>query len=247
VSRAPLLIVLLLVCAGVRADVDVRSIVWDQHIGARLPLDLAFQDEHRRTLRLGELFWTKPVVLVFSYFNCASLCPEVLSGVREALRSAGLRAEDDYRLVIVSIDPNDDAAEGAASWRTVSHGGTAAHFLSSKDNAVAQLAAAAGFRYLCGASRQFAHPAGFLIANSGGVIAQYFFGVRFSPQAVRAGLLAAGRGELAQAADRLLLLCYHFDPRRGRYSVNVMWLLRLIGGLTALVLAVLWWKQGRAA
>ena len=50
-------------------------------------------------------------------------------------------------------------------------------------------------------------------------------------------VVEASRGGISSPVDRLLLLCYHYDPTTGKYNPAVMGFLRL-GGI-ALVVAAL--------
>ena len=47
---------------------------------------------------------------------------------------------------------------------------------------------------------------------------------------VNAGRLTAGT--IGQRAPAILLLCFHYDPSTGRYSLEILKLLKLMGGLT---------------
>src|SRR5688500_5223343 len=50
------------------------SVGIDQKLGQKLPLDATFRDEAGKTVRLGDLFTGKPVVLSLVYYECPSLC-----------------------------------------------------------------------------------------------------------------------------------------------------------------------------
>jgi len=52
----------------------LRDVGVDQHLGAALPLDLAFRDESGRTVALRDYFDGRPVLLSLVYFGCPMLC-----------------------------------------------------------------------------------------------------------------------------------------------------------------------------
>jgi protein SCO1/2 len=112
--------------------------------------------------------------------------------------------------------------------------------------ATAALARALGFAYQPqeGPSR-YAHAAGFAIATPDGRLSRYFFGLQFDPPALRQALVDAGDGRIGSLAERLLLLCAHFDPRNGRHSATVMGVARAVGGaaIAGTVLLVLWQRR----
>jgi protein SCO1 len=236
----------LLLCTPVQAYVDTRDVKWDQHPGAQLPLQLKFTDEANRTVTLSDYFGRRPVVLVLAYFSCPELCPEVLHGVKESLQNTGLVSGKDYSLIAVSIDPRDTPAQARTERTQLTSAApmqSAMHFLTSSNNSGATLARSVGLHYVYDSEHgQFAHAAGFLIADPQGQISRYFFGVRYPAAQVRAALVDAGHGRIAALADQLRLLCYHFDPTQGRYSLAVLNVLRIVGAAALLVGLLVWWR-----
>jgi protein SCO1 len=50
--------------------------------------------------------------------------------------------------------------------------------------------------------------------------------VRFDARALGTALREAGQGAVGTSPSPLLLLCYHFDPLTGRYSLAILDILR---------------------
>ncbi|HEX3098528.1 MAG TPA: SCO family protein [Usitatibacter sp.] len=202
-----------------------EGVAFEPRLGARLPMRLAFTDEAGRDLPLGQVLDGKPAVLVMGYLACKDLCPTTLAGVTQALDASGLAPGRDYRALFVSIDPRESAAdllrEKDARIAAASRGAWA--FLRGDPPAVARLASAEGFRYRYEPGHDaFAHPAGFTVITPDGVVSRDFPGVRFDPQAVATALREAGQGDVGPPASPLLLLCYHFDPATGRYTLRIL-------------------------
>jgi protein SCO1/2 len=216
-----------------RSDTSAPDIGWTQRIGAALPLQLAFFDENQQRVRLRDYFHDVPVVMVFAYLSCSRLCPEVLTGVDEALRATGLSRGRDYSLLVLSIDPRD-------THRPLQRN---AHFLTSPDGAASQVAAAAGFRYVQGDETQFGHAAGFLVATPQGTISRYFLGVRYPADEVKAALLAARENKAGSLAERLLLLCYSSDSTHSARSAYILAALRVIAVVGLLLAALFAWRR----
>jgi protein SCO1/2 len=231
------------------AAVDTRGIDWEQRLHAQIPLDLPFTDAQNRNVHLRDYFGRGPVVLVFVYFSCPKLCPEVLAGVKETLQRSQLTPGRDYRVVAVSIDQHDTARDARAqAEHLIAPAGfrSALSILSSSTDSAARLARAVGFHYKYDPEQQqFAHPAGFVIATPRGEVSRYFPGVRYDESAVHSALLAAGKGDIGTLAQRLLLLCYHFDASSGRYSLAVMNMLRMFGIACLSIAALLLWRHRR--
>ena len=222
------------------------GVAFDQHIGAAIPLDARFSDVHGAIASLREAIAGQPTVLVLGYAQCHELCATTVPGVAEALDGARLVADRDYRAMFVSIDAREDAraladvvsrlpAADRRGWR----------ILGGNDAGVRRLAQAVGFRYRYEPQRDaFAHPAGFVVLTPQGVVSRYFFGVRFDPEEVRRAIGDARQGNTGSLSDRLLLLCYHFDPLMGRYSATIVGVLRALG-IASLLAAALVFARSR--
>lgn len=239
------LVMLLLLLAGrpaLAAD-DKADFGFDPHLGARLPAHAELRDEQGRAVTLGSVMGGVPLVLALGYFHCPNLCGVVRDDVLSALERAGLRAGTDYRLLVLSIDPDEtpaDAAaakEGALSRYPDPHAEREWRFLTAPAPAGQAVADAAGFRSRFDpALKQFLHPAGIVVASPAGIISSYLLGVGYSPGDIRSAVLRAGQGVVAQAVSPVLLLCFHFDPATGRYDFAVYRALSVMAGLTVATL-----------
>jgi protein SCO1 len=221
----------------------LREIGFDQHIGDTLPLDTPFRDEHGATVRLGDYFGRRPVVMVFAYYDCPMLCTLSINGLASALNILSLDAGRDFEVVIVSFNPSDTPAAAAAKkasylTRYKRDGADAGwHFLSGDRAAIDRVTKAAGFRYTWDEpTKQFAHPSGIMVVTPEGRLARYLFGIEYGPRDLRFALVEASAGKVGSPADALLLYCYHYDPMTGRYGLAIMRAIRVAGAATVLVL-----------
>jgi protein SCO1/2 len=234
-----------------RAHDPAREVGFDQRLGAQVPLDARFLDENSRPVTLGALVRERPAVLVMTYYECPNLCTIVLNGLVAGLRQVSFDAGRQFEVITVSISPRDTPqlarAKKAAYLRSYDRAGAASgwHFLTGAPAQVDRLARSIGFRYFYDdKSQQYAHAAGLVLLTPGGRIARYVPGVAFPAQELRLGLVEASAQHIGTLTDRLWLLCYHYDPATGRYSLLVQSILRLggvlmivaLGGLVALLL-----------
>jgi len=201
----------------------------DQKIGQQLPLDLTFRDEEGREVKLGQFFGARPVVLALAYYDCPMLCTQVLNGMSGALKTLSFDAGKDFDVVVVSIDPRDNfrlaANKKAAYVERYGRPQTAAgwHFLTGTDASIKPLAEAIGFRYAYDANiKQYAHGAAIYVATPKGVVARYLLGIDFAPRDLRLALVEASNNQLGSVTDKVLLLCYHYDPSVGKYGVAIL-------------------------
>jgi protein SCO1/2 len=219
----------------------LQEIGFDQNLGATLPLDLAFKDEAGRDVRLGDYFGRKPVVLSLVYYECPMLCTISLNGLAAALEVLSFVPGQEFEVVTVSFDPREGPVLAAAKKkaymarykRPEAHAGW--HFLTGPKESVERLTKAVGFRYVWDdQTKQFAHPAGILVATPEGRISHYLFGVEYSPKDLRLALVDAAGGGIGNAVDQVLLYCYQYDPKSGRYSASILNVVR-IGGIVTVV------------
>lgn len=233
---APVLLILLLVCAAptARAD-DFSDLAWRPHPGAQLPLGAALADETGHAVTLGTYFSGQPVVLVLEYLRCRTLCGVTLQNVVGALHKTGR----DYELVAVSIDPRDGPEEAAAAKQKYDPGdGRSVHFLTGSEPALQTIAEAVGMPFHYDPEvDQYIHPAGFIVAAPYGRISRYFFGVGAAPSELNAALGDAKQGKALDPLTRLLLLCHVEGLPIGRYSlpIEAAFLVANLAGLTGLI------------
>jgi protein SCO1/2 len=232
-----------------RADTGLpptlRHVGIDQHLNGQIPLDLTFRDESGKSVRLGDYFGRKPVLLNLVYYECPMLCTLELSGLVRGLRGMSLRVGRDFNVVTVSFNPRETPPLAAAKKenyiRLYGHPEAAAgwHFLTGAEPSIDALAQAVGFRYVYDPkAAQYAHATGIMVATPQGKLARYFYGIDYPPGDLRLGLVEASQSKIGTPVDSVLLFCYHYDPNTGKYSLMILQLMQAAGVATVLGLGV---------
>lgn len=218
----------------------------EQKLNSQIPPELSFRDETGRQVRLADYFGGRPMILNLVYYNCPMLCGEVLSGLTGALKAMEFQVGKQFDVLTVSFDPRETPAmasekkaeflkrygrpEAASGW----------HFLTGSQESISALTKAAGFQYHYDSSTgQFAHGTAIMVLTPEGRIAQYYYGVEFSPKDLRLALVQASQEKIGSLVDQILLYCYHYDPATGKYGMQIMRVLRLGGVATMLGLVIL--------
>ncbi len=221
----------------------LKEVGVDQKLNQQVPLDLEFVDENGTTVTLAKYFGDKPVILNAGYFECPMLCSQVTNGLVGAMKMINLNVGRDFNVLTVSFDPREKPALAAAKRQNYlgSYGREGAeegwHFLTGEDKNIRALMDAAGFRYVWDPKLgQYAHAAAIMIITPEGRMSKYFYGIEFSARDLRLGLVDASKGKIGNLADSVLLLCYHYDPSTGEYSMTILTVLRIAGVLTVLLL-----------
>ena len=69
-------------------------------------------------------------------------------------------------------------------------------------------------------------------------MARYLYGARFRPRDVRFALAEASEGRTTMAVEKILLFCYHYDPKAGAYVLFASNFMRVGGALTVLMIGL---------
>lgn len=212
-----------------------------QKLNTQIPLNGEFRDETGRTVRLGDYFGKRPVIMSLVYYQCKILCPEEMDGLVSSLEMVKFKPGKDFDVVFVSIDPSETPAMAAKDkalyLKRYGHPETASgwHFLTGQPAAIDPLAQAVGFGYVKmagpdGVVNQYAHASAIELLTADGRLSQYYLGVDFAPNDIRLGLVEASAGKIGSPVDAILTYCYRYDPKLNRHSLVIARVVQL-GGL----------------
>jgi len=226
----------------------------EQHLNADVPVDLEFRDELGNPVKLADYFsHGRPVILNLGYYQCPMLCSELLQGLVGSMKALTFDVGKDFDVVTVSFDPRETPEMAAAKKRDIikrygrANAGQGWHFLTGKADQINALTKSVGFQYQFDPkTEQYAHAAAIVMLTPDHHISGYFYGVEFSPKDLRLGLVQASQSKIGNIADQVLLYCYHYDPRTGKYGAIVSNILKLSGLATMLILGTFMFVMFRA-
>ncbi len=235
-------------------DNILKSIGVDENPGGQVPPDLLFRDEEGRVVRLGDVLGSGPVILTLNYYTCPMLCPLTLRNLLASVNGiAGISLARDFRIVTVSIDPDEKqeaararAGEMHAMMEGIPDPGTRWPFLVGGSEEIAGLTAAVGFRYRK-VGAEFAHPDLGVVLTAAGKISRYLYGVQQDPADLKLALIEAADGRIgaSTAMNRVLLFCFHYDPVERKYALYARNVMKAGGVLTLVLLGALYLALGR--
>jgi protein SCO1 len=217
----------------------------DRRPDARVPMEIAFQDESGATKTLRDLSGGRPMLLVPVQHECPNICGVTLASLLQAVAGQSLRPGADFGVVAFGIDPKEtprDAADslGRALQAVPAFPRAAIHGLTGTGAAVAAVTDALGYRYAWDPQlEQYDHVAAIAVLTPDGRLARWLYGVAPAPEDLKLALTEAGQGQAGHWTDQLLLLCYHYDPATGRYSSIIWTVLRVLAALTLAAGAIL--------
>lgn len=227
-------------------------------LGQSVPTELSFFDVDGQSQRLARYLGGKPGVLVLAYARCTLLCNVVLQALANAVAGLSeLAPGSDYRLVLVSIDPEEPSREAASKQQrllaNIGYPGARWRFpyLRGDEKSVASLAAAVGFRYAWDeGTKQYVHPAVVFVLTPEGRVSQHLYGLEFGAAELRRALETAAQSAIGEKDSADILRCFRFDPGARRYREAISLYFRIGGGLiflalVAMIVGLVRWERRR--
>jgi protein SCO1/2 len=228
------------------------KLYFKQKLGTTIPLDLPFKDESGKDVRIGDYFKDKPVILVLVFFDCKSSCLLIKEGLLKTLNAQKqLKAGQDFDVVIVSIN-HKETYETAEAMKAIymanyKHEGTDAgwHLLTGKQENIRALTESVGFGFSYEevtdpqtkeVSERISHPSGIIVLTPHGTTSLYLLGATYPQELLRRGIEDARNEKVGQETETILLGCFMYDPKTGKYRPMVERMLMIGGIATALIL-----------
>lgn len=236
---------------------EMQGIEVIERLNEQVPLDLEFIDENGNVVKLGDFFEPgKPVILTLNYYSCPMLCHLTLNGMVEGLRDVQWTAGKEFRIVTITINPNETPQQATAFKSRYldryEREGAEWHFLCDKDDNVKKLAEAVGFGYrFVPETGEYAHSSVIKFLSPDGRIMRYMNDIMFEPRDLRFALVESSTGSIGSPMERLLLFtCFRYDPNSGSYVPAAWKIMRSGGALTVAIVAIglfVLWMRGSIA
>ncbi len=202
-----------------------------EKLGQTIPLDLTFQTEAYDTVSLRQLI-DKPTILNFVYFDCPGICGPSLVGIEDVASKLDLVLGKDYQIITISFNFKD-TPEKAREMKTnfiqkigEAHRGAWMYLTSSQDN-INIITEAVGYKYKP-AGLDWNHPSVLVFLSPEGKITRYLYGLSFLPFNIKMALVEASEGKVGSSVNKLLEVCFTFDPESRSYTLKTT---TLIGGI----------------
>ena len=214
-----------------------------ERLGETVSPETEFVDASGETVRVGDLLnGGKPIAVAFVYHSCPMLCSLTLDGFAEAIREAELETGEDYTALALSFDPRDTPAQasGAKAKYAEMAGLDAAaargfHFWTGTEESIETFTEEVGFEYAWDAkTEEYAHHAILAFLSPEGTVTRYLYGIYHEPRDYRLAIIEAGEGTVGSTMDRLILMCYQFDPDEQSFSLAILGWMKWGGGLLTL-------------
>jgi protein SCO1/2 len=239
----------------IESEVDPALFRIDEtrYLGAKPDPSLAFRDDQGKLFTLADLAG-QPYVLVLSYYTCNGTCELINKDLAGLLKDVTrLEPGKDYRLLTVSFDTND-TPESIAKFRASLEMPKAFQdvwrfALPATGDEAKKLAESIGFKYFWSPrDHVFLHPGVFVFLSSEGRVVRYLYAMNTRPFDVDMALIDAKEDKLgpAQMADFALSLCYSYNYKEGKYTLNYTFIIgfgSFVFGFMALLVSILAFRR----
>ena len=234
---------------------ELKGLEIEEKMGASLDLQLEFVNDQGKKVKLAEYFNNnQPVLFSIIYYSCPNLCGLHLNGLSKALKDLSEDFRKRFNFILLSMDATEKpslALEKKKHYmKKYSLPEERTHFLTGSKENILALSNQFGFRFRWDDDQKiFAHlPVGYILTPEG-KISRYLYGVTFQAQTLRLSLVEASKGKIGSIVDRVLLFCFQFDPKRGRYSWYAYNIMRAGGFFTVFLLLFfllpVWLKENK--
>ena len=217
---------------------ELKGLEVEEKAGTSLNLNLEFINAQGKKVKLEEYFKSgQPVLLSIIYYGCPNLCGLHLNGLSSGLKNLPKEFKENFNFVLVSMDHTETSKLALKKKRNYiqkySLPAEKMHFLTGDEKEIFSLSEQVGFRFRWDDKQKiFAHLPVAYILTPQGKISRYLYGITFQTQTLRLSLVEASQGKIGSIMDRVLLFCFQFDPKRGRYSWYAYNIMRAGGVVT---------------
>lgn len=219
-----------------------------QNLGAQVPGDATFTNSSGQVVQLSQYFGKSPILLNLMYYHCKSTCTLETDNLLQSLNQMKVQGSNqdlvgkDVQAITLSINPQEGPTDSAQerqlvlselTYPTAQKGW---HFLTGDINNIQKVVTAVGFHYTLDQQNDLInHPAVLVLLTPTGLVSRYFFGATYPPAILHSSLAVAHANHIGHHVQEFLLGCFCLDPVTGKYSANILQLLRVLGGFTLLV------------
>jgi protein SCO1/2 len=196
----------------------------DEHLDSILPLNLVFNNDQNKNIKLGEII-DRPTVLSFVYFDCPGLCSPLQQGISDLISNSDLTLGKDYKVITISFnfkDSPEKALQKKANFTTKISKDKAAYwiYLTGDSAAIIQILNSVGYKIKI-AGVDYIHPSAIVVVSPKGKITRYLYGLQFLPFDFKMAIIEAQKGISRPTINKILQFCYAYDPEGRRYTLEV--------------------------
>lgn len=217
---------LLLTASAKNPYVETRSEIGvDEQLGEYFPEDIRLFEPDGDTVIFTSLI-DKPTIISFVYYRCPGICSPLMNGIAEMIDKSDMKIGEEYQVFTISFDYRETpelAKKKRMNYLSQVQKPQAQKgwfFFTGDSSNIAKITDAAGFRYKQ-TGNDFQHTAGLIVLSPDGKITRYLNGTDFLPFEIKMALVEASKGLPGPTINKILQLCYSYDPKGQQYVLNI--------------------------
>lgn len=199
-----------------------------------------FFDSDSNVVYLKDLV-DKPTVISLVYYNCPGICTPLLEGFADVLSKTDLKLGKDYQALSISFDHNEKPTL-AKRWQNTYHEAVGKdfpndgwRFLTTDSITIKKLTKELGFYFKKEGAKDYLHAGALIVLSPKRKITRYHFGTDFLPFNIKMSVVEANREFSSPTMNKLLDLCFKYEPSGKKYVLN---LTRIIGTVMLLTVGI---------
>lgn len=210
---------------------DKIEIGVDEQLGKIIPLDITFNDENGKAVRLSEVV-SGPTVIALVYYSCPGICNPLMFELVNVMNKSDLEPGYDYNVVAISID-EFETPEIASSKKNEMLSGfdkeispDAWRFLTGSQEDIKKVTNSAGF-YFKREDKELRHAGTLIFIDGEGKICRYLFpgytenhGYGILPFDFKMAVIETSQSKVTPTVARFLRFCFSYDPQGQKYALN---------------------------
>lgn len=217
-----------------------------EKLGDQINTNIFFTSEDGKTIKFSDLMLKdRPTILVPVYFSCPRLCGLTMGGVINMINDLTLKLGSDYNVIALSFNDKEGSKESQEKVKMyrpqikIENGSTPTglRFVTGTKENIKKIMDQVGFNYQKDQG-EFIHQAVSIFLSPSGKITRYFYGIDYHEQNPKLALVEAGQGKIGSSIDKMMLFCFRFDPTKGRYTLAVLNVTRIVSLGFVVLLAI---------
>ena len=198
-----------------------------EQIGRNVDLSSVFRNVEDKEVTFQQLVESpQPILLVPVQMGCAEHCRTHLRGLLDGLKRIRFVPGMHFKLILVSFDPNETPLQAAELLRNLQRlygrryvpGGW--DVLTGSVDVIQLFTTNLGLSFeLNPPPGQIGHTAVAVFLDSNGRIVRYLYGPRYTPTAIKAGLIEAGQDQMGSSYERFIYSLSRYDAKEQRYKI----------------------------
>lgn len=201
-----------------------------EHLGGYVDKEIMLVNSTGDTIKLKDIL-TKPTVVSLVYYNCPGICNVLLSGLRDVIERADIEPGKDYNVLSLSFNHNENYVLARNKKHNYLAGmkreinSDAWYWTVSDSTSIRKFCDELGFKFKIDIIEEgrldFLHAGALIFLSPDGKITRYLNGTEFLPFDLKMASIEAAEGKPQPTINKVLALCFKYDPEGRSYVLNV--------------------------